>query len=374
MTMMMKRSSLRRAVVVTALAVCTVMALASPAAASLPEGDAPEYDIIPGPGVTSVGWISDYHPPLADTPADTPVYFLEGDDPGGTLFVLGGNHPSEPAGILAAALIVERAVVTHGRVVIVPYGNPLAVTPEDRVLTYDTAGGERQFVYGVRRSLTRYYNDEDPEEYEGPSGRTLPGRERRNLNRVWPGVEDGAPTEQIAWAIVELMKDVDADIAFDLHETSNLGGTLAWTLAGRSEYRPLIRSAVSSMNETIGLDLMRRRVTDTPAGLSRVEWGPATGAKAFLTETVTNHVTPMEVRIAVQIECVRTIVDAFNKQVAGGDEAIRFTGVPAYDALAERDPGLYFQPARDLEQLEPAAAVAVEAEEASGSSEADQNQ
>jgi predicted deacylase len=74
-------------------------------------------EVRPGPGVTRVGRLSDTLPGLAGTPGDTPVYTLAapaGTVPGGTALILGGTHGDEPAGSLAAVVLVETARVSTG--------------------------------------------------------------------------------------------------------------------------------------------------------------------------------------------------------------------------------------------------------------------
>ena len=76
--------------------------------------------IVPGTGVTQMRMLSDYLPALAGTTGDTEVYILEGEEPGPTAFILGGTHPNEPAGFMTAVVLVERAQVRAGRLVVVP--------------------------------------------------------------------------------------------------------------------------------------------------------------------------------------------------------------------------------------------------------------
>ncbi|NLZ14488.1 MAG: hypothetical protein GXY29_09900, partial [Thermotogaceae bacterium] len=44
--------------------------------------------VIPGPGVTRTGSLSDYLPALKGSSADTPVYYLEGKESGGTVLLV----------------------------------------------------------------------------------------------------------------------------------------------------------------------------------------------------------------------------------------------------------------------------------------------
>ena len=67
--------------------------------------------------------LSDYFDGIKGTPADTDVYIQEGTEAGGTMLVLGGTHANEPAGVIAAVVMLERASVIRGRLIIVPYAN-----------------------------------------------------------------------------------------------------------------------------------------------------------------------------------------------------------------------------------------------------------
>ncbi len=84
--------------------------------------------VMRGPGVTRVVPLSRYFAGLAGTPGDTDVYVLESGKPGGTLLVMGGVHANEPAGMIAAVLVVENARVSAGRVFVIPQANASAAT------------------------------------------------------------------------------------------------------------------------------------------------------------------------------------------------------------------------------------------------------
>ena len=49
-------------------------------------------ELRPGPGVTQTKMLSDYFPDIAGTNADSTVYVMEGEQPGGKMLVLGGTH------------------------------------------------------------------------------------------------------------------------------------------------------------------------------------------------------------------------------------------------------------------------------------------
>lgn len=77
--------------------------------------------IVPGPGVTEIKMLSDYFPKLKGTGGDSEVYILDSKKPGGTFVVMGGTHPTEPAGVLSAVLFVENAVMQEGKLIVVPH-------------------------------------------------------------------------------------------------------------------------------------------------------------------------------------------------------------------------------------------------------------
>ncbi len=78
--------------------------------------------IVAGAGVTAQRMLSATEPSLAGGPGDTPVFELAGE-PGGTMLLLGGTHPQEIGGVMAAILMVENARVKRGRLIVVPQAN-----------------------------------------------------------------------------------------------------------------------------------------------------------------------------------------------------------------------------------------------------------
>jgi len=76
--------------------------------------------IIPGEGVTDSFMLSEYLPALKGTYGDTTVYVLEGEKEGASMLVLGGTHPNEPAGHMAAVSLVEHCTVDSGTLYVIP--------------------------------------------------------------------------------------------------------------------------------------------------------------------------------------------------------------------------------------------------------------
>jgi len=109
-------------------------------------------------GVTEVKKLSDYHRSLRGTVNDAHVYVLEGPKRGGTILVLGGTHPEEPAGRLTAWIFAENGLVEQGRFIVVLSANRSGTTvtrlggayPPD--FTIPTPWGGQKFRMGDRWS------------------------------------------------------------------------------------------------------------------------------------------------------------------------------------------------------------------------------
>ena len=152
--------------------------------------------VVPGPGVTAIRTLGDYFGPIRGTTNDCHVYVLEGQAPGATILVLGGSHPEEPAGRLAAWILAENAVVAKGRLVVVLSANRSATTVTRLGGAYpptfaiQTAWGERVFRMGDRwtNPLDQWPDPEVSIHY--PTRQELAYVDVRNLNRAWPGRPD----------------------------------------------------------------------------------------------------------------------------------------------------------------------------------------
>ncbi|GAB1485836.1 hypothetical protein MASR2M79_08830 [Aminivibrio sp.] len=82
---------------------------------------------LPAPGFEK-HMLSEWHGGLKNTPADVPVYIQQGEEPGGTVFLMGGTHPTEPASATTATLFLERAKVTRGRLIVITQVNAMGFT------------------------------------------------------------------------------------------------------------------------------------------------------------------------------------------------------------------------------------------------------
>jgi hypothetical protein len=179
--------------------------------------------IVKGPGVTGSGHLSDYFPALKGTWGDTDVFYLDSGKPGATALFLGGTHPNEPSGVLAAFTLIENARVETGRLIIIPRYNrsgstatqPMGAYPE--FIPIKTAWGEQTFRMGDRlmNPLDQW---PDPEVYlHYPTKQMLSNVDMRNVNRTWPGRPDGALAERVGYAAMELIRKEKVDWVVDFH-------------------------------------------------------------------------------------------------------------------------------------------------------------
>jgi predicted deacylase len=319
------------------------------------------HDIRPGPGVTSVKRLSDYLPALAKTPGDTTVYILEGKQRGGTVFVAGGTHGNEIAGIMAAIVLVERARVEMGRLILIPHANNSAVSyvdpkrPGPSSVTIETAGGSRKFLIGSRLTRPEHQGVPDPPNYRHPkSNEALEGTEARNLDRAYPGNAQGNLTEKIAYAIVQLLRQESVDIAFDLHE-SGPDSRLAWMIVANPKNIETAAIAVLSL-DAAGIQMKLEPSAESFRGLSHREWGDATKAQAFLFETpnpgmgesqtAVNQISdprfPLAKRVGVQLATFQAVLDAYAEN-ATAERLIKLLNIPEFPEMLRSGVGTYLK-------------------------------
>lgn len=334
----------------------------------------------PGPGVTRVTSLSVYNPHLAGTPGDTPVYLLTGRQPGGTALVLGGTHADETAGYLTAVLLVERARVEQGRLIVIPRANASGFThdvPQEgdpQFFTLQTAHGPRRFTYGAR-ATNPVHQWPDPQVYL-PSGSTqvLSGSETRNLNRAYPGRPAGTLTERVAAAVTALLRRERVTLAVDLHEASPEYPVVNTIVAHprATDLAALVSMDLQEQGVEIGLETSPENLR----GLSHREWGDATPALAVLLEATnpaqgrlrgrtearlvvtgqdrfyvaaarrkqlsvpfTPAGWPLGVRVGRHVATVQAFLTALGDLEP--DRRIHVTGLPSYAELAERGVGPY---------------------------------
>jgi predicted deacylase len=245
--------------------------------------------VVPGPSVSRVAHLGDYFSPVKGTVNDVNVYVLEGKEPGGTVLILGGTHPEEPAGRLAAWILAENAEMVKGRIFVILTANRSASTvtrlggayPPD--FTIPTAWGGQKFRMGDRWSnpLDQW---PDPEVYlHYPTRQELAYVDIRNLNRAFPGRPSGTLTERTCYAITELIRREKVDIAIDFHE-AELQYPVISTIVAHPKGADLAAAASMFISSVEGFAIGVENSPKALHGLSHREIGDATGAISLLLE------------------------------------------------------------------------------------------
>ncbi|MDR1732323.1 MAG: succinylglutamate desuccinylase/aspartoacylase family protein [Synergistaceae bacterium] len=243
---------------------------------------------IPAPGFEQ-RLLSEWFPPLAGTQLDTPVYIQNGTEPGGSVLVLGGTHPNEPAGFMTAVLMTERSRTKRGKLYVIPCANhagfehtqPQEASPESMHFTLPD-GSIRVFRYGSR-DILHTLTWPNPDIYiHRASGQRLSGNEARNLNRAYPGLPDGSPTERLAWAIMEFLRTEKIDLAFDLHEASPEYPVVDAIVAHERSMELAAATAMELKGQ--GIEVRLEPSPKNFRGLSHREWGDYSDTLPILME------------------------------------------------------------------------------------------
>ncbi len=159
-------------------------------------------------------------PLMEGTRFETPLYVIGSGLPGQVLMILGGVHGDEPGGWLAAERLLESMRPSTGAVLIIPRANRLA---------------------------------------DSAQVRTRP--EWGDLNRLYPGSPDGPPMAQMAWQIIETLREYHVNVVLDMHEswvffngrayngTAYLGQTVGTSPDDQAQM--LARNVVAAVNTRI---------------------------------------------------------------------------------------------------------------------------
>jgi hypothetical protein len=201
--------------------------------------------------------------------------------------VLGGTHPQEIGGMLAAVLLVENATVKQGRLVVVPQANRSGFSHTDPMEAYlhsftvDTPAGQRWFRVGMRLS-NPVDQWPDPDVFiHLPSHEGLVGHETRNLNRNHPGRPTGWLTARVSDGLTKLAKE--STIAFDLHEAQPEYPVINMMVVHEKAYETgaIAQANLQARRIPMGLDKSPKNLH----GLSHREFGDHAGVEALLAET-----------------------------------------------------------------------------------------
>ncbi len=342
-----------------------------------------DQPIYPGPGVTEVQMLSDYNPALKGTNGDTEIYVLDSGSPGASILVLGGTHPNEPSGVVAAVTLIENCRPETGVLYVIPRTNHSAFTCTDpqegapMFFTISTPGGDRIFRFGSRATNPIDQWPDSDVYVHRTSGQTLSGSETRNLNRAYPGSNTGTFTERVTYGLTEFIKANGVNITVDLHEASPEYPTINAIVAHQDAIE---LSSWAAMD--MQLEGMKISIEASPTnlhGLSHRELGDYTDTLATLMETANASqgrlrgrtdadlvVTgvdryyylagqygalyvdfpetgiPIDVRVARHICGIQQLCSAYNE--LGNESTIDLGDLPAYRDIIASGIGVYLNP------------------------------
>lgn len=222
--------------------------------------------------------LSEWEPGLKGTNMDTRVFIQKGEEPGSTVYVEGGIHENEPAGFMAAIVLLENAKVKKGTLIVVPFVNNSARThnsPQDAAPQYFNIelpdGSLRKFKFGSR-ATNPIDQWPDPDIYiHYPSLQKLDGSSRSNMNRSFPGNTKDGITQLAGYAVTNLLKKENVKLAFDLHEASPEYPVVDAMVAHENSME--LAAMVCMKLESAGISMRLEPSPVNLRGLSHREWG-----------------------------------------------------------------------------------------------------
>jgi hypothetical protein len=344
-----------------------------------------QHDVFaPSSSFTGLRRLSEYNPGLSVTPCNTEVYIFRGKEPGGNVLILGGTHPNEPAGYVAAVVLMENLRIRKGTIFVVVPANasgfsatePQEATPGKFAIPLPK-GRIREFRMGSR--FTNPLDGwPDPDVYlHYPSKQVLSGDETRNLNRAYPGRANGSRTERVAYAITQLVKREKIDLVIDLHEASPEYPVVN-AIVFHERAQDLAAWAALAM-EAEGIDISLEPSPKNFHGLSHRELGDATNTLAVLMETAcvaqgrfrgrTNaelvlsgddpnyhkaakrgfvrvpypkNGIPLEVRVGRHLSGIIALIDAMGQLYP--EKSLEISGIPHMKEVVELGVGAFLNP------------------------------
>ncbi len=337
--------------------------------------------IVSGPGVTAQMMLSAFNPTLANSPGDTPVYELGSDKAGAAITIIGGTHPQEIAGLLAAVLLIENATVSQGKLIVVPQANRSGFTHTDpmeaylHAITINTPAGPRWFRVGMR--LTNPVDQwPDPDVFTHmPSRENMIGHETRNLNRNHPGSETGWLTARVSHALTRIAKT--SALVFDLHEAQPEYPVINMMVAHENTFETAAtaQSMIQARRIPMGLAASPKNLH----GLSHREFGDHAHAQSLLAETANpamgrfrgrtsealvvggkdeNYVRatklgrtfakfddagwPLHLRVARHLVAIEEVINAYNE--LHPEAPVVVDNMPSYKDVIEKGLGAFLKP------------------------------
>ncbi|MDR2179064.1 MAG: succinylglutamate desuccinylase [Synergistaceae bacterium] len=348
--------------------------------------------VILGPSVSEVRKLSQYEPSLSGTPNDVNIYIMDSGKPGGTVMVLGGTHPEEPVGPIAAHILVENARLEAGRLVVVTRANRSASLYSRNGEAYPnffrvkTDWGEKKWRLGDRGG-SPLDSWPDPEVYvHWPSHQMLAYMDIRNLNRTWPGRADGLLTERTTFGLMNFIRQEKVDMLIDLHE-AELEYPVENTIVAHEKAQEI--AAMASMMLTaqefavpIGMEfspkalhgLSHREVGDYSEAMSilfevaepmldrirgvtdesllmegKDDFVVEAGKHGLLYAPMDEKGWPIEVRVGRHLSTILQCIDIFSMMTP--DRSVTVSGVPRYAEVIEKGPGAFLKDPAQAEKI-----------------------
>ncbi len=280
----------------------------------------------------SIEKFSKYSPKLEGTVGDSNIYIIDSGVAGPSILIMGGTHPNEPSGQLTATLILENIQVTKGKVFIITeanksaytHSNPLEASSEYYSIT-NKDGKERIFKFGSRATNT---NEQwpNPDVYvHATSGQKLSSADTRNLNRAYPGSENGTYSERIAYAITQCIIQNNITITIDLHEASPEYMTINAIICN-SRYMAdstttvamKIAAEVEINMELNDVSIKSEKSPSDLHGLTHRELGTYTDSLVFLCET--SNASQGKIRGAFTSDLITSGKDKFYEKLVERDK------------------------------------------------------
>jgi hypothetical protein len=182
--------------------------------------------VVVSPALTKQVPLSTYFDGIRGTLMDAPVYVFDSGVPGGSVLILSGAHPYEPASPLMAYVVMENLTISQGRIFVIPRANMSAATQGMLGNAYPpffrikTAWGDKRFRIGDRETSPLEQWPDPFTFVHYPSTQNLAYQDSRNMNRTFPGRADGNLTERASFAVSELIRRERIDMTIDVHEAS----------------------------------------------------------------------------------------------------------------------------------------------------------
>lgn len=273
--------------------------------------------------------------------------------------------------------------MTQGKVIVIDRINTSGSTNTrlseayPRYFHIDTPWGQKQWRFGDR-SANPLDSWPDPEVYiHYPSGQSLAYMDIRNINRNWPGKENGLLTERTTYAAMRLIEAEGVDLTIDFHE-AELEYAVENTIVTHEKGNEV--AAMTSMMLTaqtfdvpIGMEFSPKALH----GLSHREIGDHSDAVSYLFEVaepmldrirgitdeellmsgkdrfvmiagehkllyapIDEEGWPIDKRVARHLTTTMTLIQVNN--MLHPDQAILMEGMPSYSEVIEKGSGAFF--------------------------------